>query len=472
MNKIISKKEFTSQFRDKRFKIVGGIIVFMLTVALLGGFNSYEVVKKERLAAQKEARETWLNQGEKNPHSAAHYGSFAFRPKSALSFFDFGVDSYVGTNVYLEAHRQNDPKFSGAQDSTSLIRFGEMSVAFVLQLLVPLLIIFLCFNSISQEKEDSTLKLVLSQGITLSQLAWGKIMGHLIALSIILVPCLILIFSLIVIGSDGALSKDIILRFSIILLGYLIYFFLFISISTVVSARAKSSRNALVTLLGIWIFACIILPKATINIGSVIYKAPSSFEFREAIQKDEANGIDGHNASDKRFEELKQKVLSQYQVDSLQDLPVNFDAITMQEGEKYSSMVYNTHFDRLEQIYQNQNSVAAFSSFINPFMAIRNLSMGLSGSDYKSALAFQKYAESYRFSLVEKLNTHMRDFSKTGDWEKKADASLYGQIPDFAFTNYPVPTVLLQNWIGIIALLIWVFLCINMVNKLENRTIS
>eukprot|EP01031_Cornospumella_fuschlensis_P027335 gene27335-33020_t len=378
---------------------MGGLIAFLLLVALLGGFASYRSLKKERDLAQKEARETWLNQGEKNPHSAAHYGSFAFRPKSEMSFFDFGVDSFTGTNVYLEAHRQNDPKFSAAQDSSSLIRFGEMTVAFVLQMLVPLLIIFLCFNSISQEKEDNTLKLMLSQGVSMSQIAWGKIQG-------------------------------------------------------------------------IWVLACVILPKATTNIGASIFKAPSNFEFREAIHKDEENGIDGHNPSDKRFEALKKQVLTQYKVNSVEQLPVNFDAIAMQEGEKYSTMVYNKHFDRMENIYQNQNSVAAYSAILNPFMAVRNLSMGMAGSDYKTALAFQKYAEKYRYEMVETLNTHMRDFSKTGDWEKKADASIYAKIPDFDFKNPSTISVLSQNWVAILALLLWIILCIRMVSNLKNISLS
>lgn len=472
MKKIIANKEYLTLLRDKRFKIMGGLITILLLVALLGGFVAYRSLKKERELAQNEARKTWLNQGEKNPHSAAHYGSFAFRPKSELSFFDFGVDSFTGTNVYLEAHRQNDPKFSAAQDSSSLIRFGEMTVAFVLQLLVPLLIIFLCFNAVSQEKEDNTLKLMLSQGASMSEIAWGKILGFSKALVWIIVPALIISFLLILISTEGSINADLFLRFLLTLVAYFVYFFLFISISVVVSARANSSRNSLLSLLGVWIMACVILPKATANIGATLFKAPSNFEFREAIKKDEENGIDGHNPSDKRFEALKKQILAQYKVDSVENLPVNFDAIAMQEGEKYSSMVYNSHFERLEHIYQKQNSVAAYSAILNPFMAVRNLSMSLAGSDYKSALAFQKQAEKYRFEMVEMLNTHMRDFSKTGDWEKKADAKIYEKIPDFRFDNPSVTEVLKQNWVALFALILWTLLAALLINKLKNLKLA
>ncbi|MFT6204782.1 MAG: ABC-2 type transport system permease protein [Spirosomataceae bacterium] len=472
MRNIIAKKEYTTLLRDKRFKLMGGFISVLLLLALIGGFVAFQSLKKERMAAQVEARETWLNQGEKNPHSAAHFGSFAFRPKSELSFFDFGVDSYVGTSVYLEAHRQNDAKFSAAQDSSSLIRFGEMTVSFVLQLLVPLLIIFLCFNAIVKEKEDNTLKLMLSQGVSLKQIAWGKIWGYSKALAWIILPALFIAFGLMTLGTDGTFTVDTVLRFTLMTFIYCAYFFLFIAASVLVSAYAKTSRNSLLQLLGIWIVACIILPKATANVGASLFKAPSNYEFREAIKVDEENGIDGHDPSDVRFDELKKQTLAKYNVETVEELPVNFDAIRMQAGEQYSTTVYNKHFDKLEGIYKMQNSVSAYSAVINPFMGVRNLSMGLAGSDYKTALAFQKQAEQYRFQMVEMLNNNMRDNTKTGDWDTKAKESLYAELPDFKFDNPTISQVLTQNIVGVLALAFWITLLSILVNRTKNLRIA
>ena len=111
-------------------------------------------------------------------NEAAHYGTFAFRPKSDLSFLDFGLDTYTRASVYLEGHRQNDAKFSAAEDATVLIRLGEMTVAFVLQLLIPLLIIFLCFSTFTREREENTLKMLVSQGASMADLYWGKVLGY------------------------------------------------------------------------------------------------------------------------------------------------------------------------------------------------------------------------------------------------------------------------------------------------------
>jgi ABC-2 type transport system permease protein len=73
----------------------------------------------------------------------AHFGTFAFRLKHPLSIFDFGLESYMGNAVFLEAHKQNTVNFSEAGFSTGLLRFGELSMAIILQLILPLVIFFI-----------------------------------------------------------------------------------------------------------------------------------------------------------------------------------------------------------------------------------------------------------------------------------------------------------------------------------------
>ena len=102
--------------------------------------------------------------------------------------FDFGLDTYTGTSVYLEAHYQHQFMFRPAQSHSSMIRFGELSSALVLQILMPLLIIFLAYASFTKEKERGTLRLLISQGVTLSSIAWGKIMAYFLILLVILLP--------------------------------------------------------------------------------------------------------------------------------------------------------------------------------------------------------------------------------------------------------------------------------------------
>ncbi|GAB3639921.1 DUF3526 domain-containing protein [Spirosoma arcticum] len=455
MKNIIARNEFTQALRDRRFVMAGGVVLLLLFVAIWTGFRNYQSLADKRERANRTARAGWLGQPEKNPHSAAHYGTFAFRPKSDLSFLDFGLDTYTGASIYLEGHRQNDARFSAAEDATVLIRFGEMTVAFVLQLLIPLLIIFLCFSTFTREREENTLKLLVSQGASMANLYWGKVLGYSRIVGLVVGPALLLAAGLLFAQTGFQATIDTVLRLTLFAVIYALYFFLFVAGSVFVSARSASSRGSLLTLLGVWIVACVILPKATANLGESLFSVPSNYAFNRQIHEDEEKGIDGHNPSNARAKELEKKILAQYGVDSVSKLPVNFDGIVMQEGEKYTSRVYQKHFGALQNQFQRQNSLATVAGFVNPFLAVRDLSMGLSGSDYAHYLDFKGKAEQYRFELVERLNNHMKTFSKTGDWEKTVSRDFWAKTPDFAYQLPSVGWALRRHVGSILALLLF-----------------
>src|SRR4051812_17292267 len=161
----IARKEFTEMTRDGRFRAAAAVVMGLLLVSLALGWKHYRDVDAQHREASRAARRQWLDQGAKNPHSAAHYGMYAFKPKMPLSLVDPGVDAYTGVAVWLEAHKQNDFKYRPAQDATAVARFGELSAAAVLQLLVPLLIVLLAFPAFAGERDLGTLRQVLSLGV-------------------------------------------------------------------------------------------------------------------------------------------------------------------------------------------------------------------------------------------------------------------------------------------------------------------
>ncbi|GAB3221303.1 DUF3526 domain-containing protein [Spirosoma arcticum] len=466
MLSLIAHNERRSVVRDRRFRLLTALVWGLLLTACFVGFSRYQSLKAQREAATRDVRQQWLGQGPRNPHSAAHYGTYAFRPQSDLSFVEFGVDSFVGTTVYLEGHRQNEARYSTAQSAGTLIRFGELTAALVLQLLLPLLIIFLCFNSFTKELESNTLGLLLSQGASMRQLALGKAWGYGQVIALIALPAVLLTGGLLGLGSDAQLTTDTLLRAACLLLFFGLYYAGFLLVSVWVSARSRSSATALTVLLGFWLVTFILIPKATANLGATLYEAPTRFAFTKALHDDEKQGIDGHNPEDERVKALETKVLAQYGVDSLSQLPISFEGLSLQEGEKYTSMVYNRHFGALQTVFQRQNRVTDFAGLVSPYLAVRNLSMGLAGSDYRQAVAFQQQAEAYRFRMVEYLNNYLRYHAKPGDRKYKVAADFWQQIPDFHYQSATVGSVLGHYAPAIAALLLWAVLGLGLLYRL------
>ena len=314
-------------------------------------------------------RQVLDNQGEKNPHSASHFGTYAFKPKYPLSLIDQGVDKYMGTSIFLESHKRNEAQFSAAGDQTGLARFGELSPDFILLFIVPLFIIFLGFNSVTKEVEMGTLTLLKSHGI--APFRW--MMGKWLALFL---PIFLLTFALFLIAGIVLANLDNFGVFrwsSLIWLGfvYTLYYIIFINIVLFISVKSNNSGRALVLSLTVWILSSLVAPKVASNMASSRFPYPTKQEFDAMVTKDKKNGIDGHNPWSDEVKQLEINILKEYQVDSLHQLPFNFAAYRTQKAEEYEAEVYFKHYKYLKEQFNQQTQVYKGLAIISPYLPTR-----------------------------------------------------------------------------------------------------
>mgnify|MGYP005853453077 CR=1 FL=1 len=431
---VIVRKELTEMVRDGRFRWSAAITMALLFGALALGWQHHTEIKRQHDTASKATREQWLKQGKKNPHSAAHYGVYAFKPVMPLSLVDRGVDPYVGVASWLEAHKQNEFRFKPAQDATALQRLGEMTGATVLQLLIPLLIVLLTFSAFSAEREQGTLRLLMSLGLKPRQLAWGKALGTASALGLLLVPASAVGAAALALTSENGSFAASASRAALMAAGYLVYFAAFVAISLAVSALAGSSRAALTALLGVWIVNGLIVPKAASDLARAAHPTPSAMEFARSVERELEKGADGRGSPDARMEELKRKLLKQYNVGSIEKLPVNFTGIRLHEGERHGNEVYDRHYSALWDAFDRQRRVHELSSAAAPFMAVRSFSMALAGTDFAQHAHFAKAAEQYRRDLNEKMNMDIARNQKPDEPNYMRGEELWAAMPEFVYT--------------------------------------
>ncbi len=454
MIKTIIRKEFTEMLRDGRFRWASGIVLVLLVAALVMGWQHYKEVSRQQAEAQRLDREVWLTQGEKNPHSAAHFGKYAFKPSSPLSFVDRGLNSYTGVAIWMEAHYQNSARFRPIEDATTAGRFGELTAATVLQLLVPLLIILLAFAAFAGEREAGTLRQVLSLGVRRRDLALGKALGITFALLLLLVPATLIGIAALSFAStpDGMAASAG--RFALLAMSYLLYFGAFLGVAVAVSAWARSARIALIALLAFWIIGNLAVPRVAADLSERAFPAPSSAEFWRDVNHDMREGLDGHNPADKRREELKQRVLAEYSVARVEDLPINFSGIALQAGEEYGNTIFDDHYSRLWGAYQKQNRVHEAAGVFVPLLAIRNISMGIAGTDWAQHRHFAQAAEGYRRELNKELNVNLTYNSRTGQTYLANDA-LWSEAEPFAYQAPGIAWVIGNHLPSIALLFAW-----------------
>lgn len=433
----IARKEFTEQLRDGRFRWTALIVLALLVAALGLGWKNYSTVQREREAAQTESRRSWEDQGDRNPHSAAHFGVYAFRPKQPLSLVDSGLDNFTGSFIWVEAHYQNPARGRPVEDATALQRFGELTAAGVLQLLLPLLIVFLLFDAFAGERASGTLRQILSLGVPRSHLVFGKMVGTLSALLLLLIPATVVGVLALALASGHENLLSSLPRFLLMCLGYLLYFGAFIGVALTVSALASSIRLALIVLLGFWVFAVLVAPRLAGDVAERVYKTPTAAEFWAKYDKDIKEGIDGHDTANKRTKELEQKLLAEYRVEKKEDLPINFNGIALNAGEQFASEIFDKHYGELWRTYYAQESLQKAAGVFSPFAPARFFSMGMAGTDLAHNEHFTGAVEQYRRDLNRFLNIYFAENSKTADgYNYYASREVWERSPEF---NYSAP---------------------------------
>lgn len=369
------------------------IIVTVLLFCFLSigvGSAKYKDTSSQIGTYRKEVREQWEHRPAKHPHRMAHYGYLVFRMGHPLSIFDNGLDDYLGNVIFLEAHKQNSANLSEAGSSGTLVRFGSFSSAFILQCLVPLIILFLGFGLIAREREDATLKILSTQGASGRQIIWGKVLGLWQFSLLFLIPVLPVVFGLL---SESTEWTDIIFRVLAILPAYMVYYFFISGLTVFISANSKTASSALVGLIGSWLVLVIFLPKGIQFAAQNLYPTPSRIASETILEKDILKAGDSHNPDDPHFKKIKDSLLAHYQVNNTNELPFNYSGFVMKEGERISSQIYIRHQNELHETFDRQQQFSDASAFIDPMIAVRNFSMTVSGTDYYSYTEFQEQAE-------------------------------------------------------------------------------
>lgn len=459
----VARKELTEISRDGRFLWTSLILLALLLLATWVGAMRYEEDRALREAASQQDRQEWLSQGEKNPHTAGHYGVYAFKPATPLALFDPGINDYVGTIQYLEAHKENQASFKPAADATALLRFGDLSGAMVLQLLLPLLIVLLCFSLISGEREDGTLRQLLSIGARPAELVLGKATGVALALSIVLVPTLIvgvIVASAVVRTPDPHDLVDFPGKLALLVLGYGLFFATFVCVSLTVSIRARSSRTSLTVLIAFWIGAGLLLPRVAADVSRNVFPTPSASAVAAAIDAGRDRGPHAHEPKHPNHIAFRDELLRKYNVNTIEELPGSFYGFALQRDEEVGFSVFDEVYGGVRRTYKKQDQLQQAFGMLSPFIAIRALSATLSGTDVDFANDFSEAGEAYRRALVRVLNDDLIENTKDmsmyeAEWGYKVGEQLWKKVPAFDVDAPGLSIILARNLIPIVTLVFW-----------------
>lgn len=459
---VIAAGEIRLMLRS-RLALIGLVTLLLLSaIAAATSWRQMEMARLARAANQQAADAAFDRQPNRHPHRMVHYGNYAIRPVGPLAAFDPGVDPFTGTVLYLEGHRQNSATFGAARESSGLIRFGQLTPAFVLQTLAPLLLVFLGFASVARERERGGLRALRAHGASTGQIVAGK------ALALGCVALVAAAPALLALALTAARSPAEAGVAALVGLGYFLYLAIWVLLIVAGSALARSGQGALVALIALWAVTVVLVPRAAAAWAGLATPLPGRAETELRINADLRRLGDSHNPDDPFFAAFRARLLRQYGVTRVEDLPFNYRGALSAEGERLTSQLFRDYAAEAARIQRAQQAHVLALGWASPAIAVRRASMLGAATDLDTHLAFLERAEAYRFDMVQRLNRlHTEKVSAEDDAARSRDlaaerrtrvtAANWRAIPDFRF-DAPAPAaraagmgaalLILALWLG------------------------
>lgn len=441
--------------REDRYILFLLVLVVALGVVSVLGARQHAASEAEQRARYRALVERqWAEQPDRHPHRVIHYGFLVFREEAPLAFFDPGVGAYAGTSLFLEGHRQNAASFGDARHATALLRFGRLTPAAVLGLLLPLFVVAAGFASVSGERERGTLRLLLAQGATPGQIMGGKVLGIGALAVTAALPVGLASAAFVAVGDADQPSVT---RLLALAAGHAAYLAGWVLLTVWISSRKASSRAALAQLVAIWVALCVAAPRLGASLATALHPIPSRAQFTAQVEEAQRGVGDSHNPDDPFFRALRDEYLARYEVATVEELPINWGGVVSREGEEVTSRVYEEHHQELLAAHRRQDGVISWLGLLSPYLAARNLSMAAAGTGAESVEAFRAQAEAHRYDIIQRLNDlHVHEIRYENDRAQRIARQEWTRFPVFqpnlpslrqALTDRPQSLAALGLWI-------------------------
>lgn len=433
----IARKEWLDLWRDQRWRALAWLCLALSLGALLQGLIVHERAHQQHDVAEQTDRRVWTAQGAKNPHSAAHFGQYAFKPAGVLALADPGVDAYAGSMVWMEAHKQNDTQFRAARDANLVERMGRLTLAFVWQTVLPLVALLLGHAAMAGERSQGTLRPLLAQGLAPWQLLTGKLLALGASLLGLLAITSLGLWGLVLAGegagtAGSAGAADLAWRLAGMALAYAPYLLGFALLALAVAAWLPDGRSALLVLLGFWLLNSFVAPRWASEQAAAATPLPSALAFRAELAAAKKQQF-GHDDSHPAFAAFKARVLAEYGVQRIEDLPVSFRGLSLRADDEAGYRIYDAHFGRLQARIEQQDRTRAAAGWLLPMLALQPVSMAMAGTDNRHHHHFVQAAEAHRRRIQTAASEDLIRNARQGDTGYTANISLWQRIPSLQY---------------------------------------
>lgn len=377
-----------------------------------------------------------------------------------LLFMSEGREKYRPYGYTLEPKGVLDALPSGPRNF-KLQEVPELDWSFIIKVILSLYVILLGYNAISGEKEQGTLRQILSNSIGRIKLLVAKYIALLLT---VLVPFVSgVIISLIILGISipQVLALKNLSRILVMLLLTLVYLSIFAFLSLLISSLIHRSSLVLLILLAVWVLFTIIIPNTSGILSQQLAKVPS--EYQTAKQVGPMIQQQVWARIDKIIERVKMGELK-----TEEKLKQETDH-AFNEGQEELAKHYKSYEDAMRQ----RATLAQNLSRVSPTALFQSASESIAQTGTKREEHFLKNARNYARIYDEYILKKVGKLTGTSPWSFSTTVDISGKpvyidspspeeyqgdksdFPQFIETQLPLIHSLKDVLFDLVGLILW-----------------
>ncbi len=344
-----------------------------------------------------------------------------YRPPAVLSAFSAGLEKQLAGSAKIELDKVPELSVTERKGNPYLPIFSVFDESLIFKIVISVLALLIAYDAVSGEREQGTLKLMLSGATARDQVLLGKLLAGIVTLSVpvsimfviglvILISCPMVDLS----GSDWA-------RIGLIFVASSAFTLVMYQLGLLFSCLAKRSAISMVLGLFVWIIFAIVIPNVGVHLATQLRPVESQ-EKRDgrmmSIKNDLANELGNIKVdfSASLITSDESDAFGGYYAKRRDSFWLNaerkLNALTIPVKLRYADKFWDLEHSNLDSFF-GQKNLAHRLSLTSPISTYENLMAILAGTDITGFVHFINEVRAHRNEVVEYIRLKTDNFSST-----------------------------------------------------------
>jgi ABC-type transport system involved in multi-copper enzyme maturation permease subunit len=426
----IAKKDFLLNLMTFKFAVGTVLCVVLMAVFMPVLVNDYQ----QRLKTYNDN----VARNEAELRKVRVYKSITptiYRRPTVLSVFSQGLERQLGNSAKMKLGSVPGISAAAATGNPYLAAYSVLDACLIFKIVISVLALLVAYDVVAGEREQGTLKLMVSGTIARYQVLLGKLLAGLITLLVPVTISYIAGLLILLFFPMAELTVTDWIRIGLMYLATLIFVSAMYNIGLLFSCLLRRSAISLVLALFVWIVLVVVIPNVSVylaaqirpiearkNIDSQIESIWKKFDGEMYEYNEENPPIGPADWGPGAFGNL---VLSGGTIAAIEAQQQLLD-FQISRRIEYADKQRQVEQSYLHLLFQQEHLANTLSS-ISPISLYENVLSRLSQTDLTYSKSFFSQAKTYRNALIDFISSNTNDFSSSSYFTQfsEQDAMIY-----------------------------------------------